>query len=448
MKTRGIFLGYVLGTLCLIALFINTAAQGADFTDHLRGITIGPGILDLGGSIRFRYESMDNYSIKGYGTGKTDDVLLSRLRAHLRYTFPEGPIFSIQGQDARFWLSDLKKDDFGPSCPWLNEFDLRQAYMEWKRIGHSPLGFKIGRQAISYGDNRIFGPGNWGNVGRYTWDVGKLLLNTSLFDLDIFGGQRVFYLKDKFDDEHFPYHVYTAYAQIKSIPGGNKLDLFYVVKRNPDETTKGEAGIGDLLVQTAGFYGKGKWQDLDYAGTFAYQFGDYGKDNIRALGLNAEVGYTPFQRFQPRVAVSLSYASGDKDPNDGTHGTFDGVFGAIDKYYGRMNFFSWMNLVDWEIGISVKPLKGMKVELDYHRFRLAQAKDAWYFCNGKKMRWDPSGASGRDLGQEIDLIWKYRVHRHITLMAGCAWFFPGDFIKATGTHDDARWAFGQIELTF
>ena len=427
-------------------LLFDATGNGADFTDQLRGITVGPGALDLGGSIRFRYEAMDNHNIKGYGTGKTDDILLSRLRMHLRYTFPEGPILFLQGQDSRFWLSDLKKDDFGPRCPYLNQFDLRQAYLQWKKIGDSPFGFEMGRQAISYGDNRIFGPGDWGNAGRYTWDAGKLLWDTSFFDLDLFAGKRIQYTKDRFDDEHFPYHVWAAYARVKSIPG-NKLDLFYVLKRDSDKTTKGESGIGDLLVQTAGFYERGKQQNFDYGGTFAYQFGDYGKDNIKAFGLNAQVGYTPFERFHPRLALSLSYASGDDDPVDGTHGTFDGVFGAIDKYYGRMNFFSWMNLLDWEISGSLQPIKRMKVELDYHRFRLAQEKDAWYFCNGKKMRWDPSGASGRNLGQEVDLIWKYRMCRHISLMAGYAWFSPGHFLKTTGTHDDAHWCFGQIEIS-
>ncbi len=39
------------------------------------------------------------------------------------------------------------------------------------------MGLKAGRQSVSYADNRVFGPGNWGNVGRYWWDVVKLTLD-------------------------------------------------------------------------------------------------------------------------------------------------------------------------------------------------------------------------------------------------------------------------------
>lgn len=191
--------------------------------------------------------------------------------------------------------------------------------MKWQAIGKTPLGIKVGRQAIRYGDNRIFGPGNWGNVGRYAWDAGKILLATPGVDVDAFAAQRVLYRKDAFDDEHFPYTVYAGYAHIKSIPK-NKLDLFYVVKWDSDKSTRGETGLGELQVQTVGFYGKGKWKRLDYASTFAYQFGEYGQDTIRAYGFNAEAGYTPVDLWTPRFAVSLSYASGDKDPHDGTHG--------------------------------------------------------------------------------------------------------------------------------
>ena len=160
---------------CWSAIF-DLDAKADDLTSHLTGISLGPGKLDLGGSLRFRYEYFDNYNVKKYGTGQRDDVLLTRVRINVGYTLPQKLKVFVQLQDARFFLSSLDKDDFGPSCPYLNELDLRQAFIQWREIGRSPLGFKIGRQTISYGDYRIFGPGDWGNVGRYTWDAGKILI--------------------------------------------------------------------------------------------------------------------------------------------------------------------------------------------------------------------------------------------------------------------------------
>jgi hypothetical protein len=116
------------------------------------------------------------------------------------------------------------------------------------------------------------------------------------------------------------------------------------------------------------------------------------------------------------------------------------------KADGRMNLFSWMNLIDVQIGVSVKPVEKMKISLDYQNFSLARKKDAWYYSNEKKMRWDSTGASGSSLADEIDLVWRYQIHPRIDLMAGCAAFFPGDFVKATGSDDNAYWAFGQIMI--
>jgi hypothetical protein len=185
---------------------------------------------------------------------------------------------------------------------------------------------------------------------------------------------------------------------------------------------------------------------VDYTLTAACQFGNFGKDDIRAYGLATEAGYTFSCRMKPRIAAAVTYASGDEDPSDGDHNTFDGVFGAVDKFYGRMNLFSWMNLVDWQTGLSITPVKGVNVSLDYHWFRLAEKKDAWYYCNGKKMRWDKRGASGSTLGEELDLICKYRVNTWLELMAGYGIFFPGAFVENTGTHENAQWFFTQLQL--
>ena len=433
---------------CLLLFLSVCVCRSADPTHALRHVKVGPGTLEPGASLRLRYEYLDQFNVKKYGTGKSDNVLLSRLRLGLRYRLDRGPGLFVQAQDSRFWLSDdVDKHDYDRSCPYYNEFDLRQAYVEWHTIGGSALGFKMGRQAVSYGDNRLFGPGDWGNVGRYTWDAGKLLWRTKALDVDLIHGKRIQYLWNAFDDTHYDFDVYAAYAQLKSI-SEHKLDLFYVVKSDGVENTLGESGSGDLLVQTTGFYGNGHWRQVDYGATFAYQFGNFGNDDIRAFGLNAGLGYRLPYRFKPRLSLSLSYGSGDEDPNDGKHGTFDGVFGAIDKYYGRMNLFTWMNLVDWQTGLSLEPMPGVRVCLDYHRFRLAEKRDAWYFCNGKQMRRDETGSSGSNLGGEVDLICKYKVNRHVEIMAGYGHFFPGTFVKKTGTHKDAQWAFTQLLLSF
>jgi len=181
---------------------------------------------------------------------------------------------------------------------------------------------------------------------------------------------------------------------------------------------------------------------------FAYQFGDYGKDEIRALGYSARLGCTFDTLWKPRIGVEYSFASGDSDPTDSDHNTFDGLFGAVDKFYGRMNMIAWKNLNDYQATVSVNPRRGVKVWVDYHYFALDEAEDAWYWCSGKPAREDPAGGSGTTLGHEIDLLAKWKVNDYCELFCGYAHFFPGSFIRHTGTDHDANWVFFQATLFF
>ena len=413
----------------------------------LKEMKLGPGSLDVTLTLRGRYEFLDNFNIKQYGTGKDDDLLLERARIDFDYHVGEDFRAFVQVQDAHFWLSDLHVRDFEPSCPYQDPADLRQAFVELTHLGETPLGVKVGRQLLQYGDEHVLGPGEWGNSGRYTWDAVKAVWDDEPVALDVFFARRLEYDPHGFDDTYFDFRLLGAYARIKDLP--LTLDAFWTYKYDEHRRTVGESGQpGDEHRHTLGLYADGVAAErLDYGGTIACQFGDFGPDDIRAYGFNARTGYTFDLPWQPRLGGEVTYASGDSSPTDGRHETFDGVFGAVAKYYGRMNLFAWENLEDYQAGLSVKPVKGLKVSLDHHFFRLAEARDAWYYCTGKPQRRDPTGSAGQTLGQEIDLVGQYKVSDRVTLTGGYSHFFPGGFVESTGPGGDADWLFLQFELS-
>lgn len=418
-----------------------------DWYSCLKDIPLGPGRLDIGGSFRTRFEYFNNFHIRGYLDGYDDDILLERVRLSFRYRLTDKVRFFVEGQDSHFWLNRFHVDDWPASCPYQNHMDLRQAYVECDRIGDTPWGFKIGRQSISYADKRVFGPGNWGNVGRYWWDAARVTYDAEAFRVDAIWAERVRTDPHEFDDQHFSFDMLAAYVQVKKLPV--KLDLFYTLRYNDHGTTVGESGAGDRRTHSVGCHLDGKRDNWDYGGTFVMQRGKWGRDDIRAYGANARLGYTFDAAWAPRLGLDFSYGSGDSDPTDGDHETFDGVFGAVDCFYGRMNLFSWMNLQDYQLNFTVKPRKRLKVWLAYHFFRLDEARDAWYYCNGRAQRQDVTGNSGSTLGHEIDLMAKWNVTKNVELFAGYAHFFPGSFLRNTpGGSSGADWAFLQFMYSF
>ena len=310
----------------------TTQAKKPYWSDPLKNIPVGPYELDISGSVRLRFEHSDDFNIQRYAdqrrpTLSRDGFLLHRSRLDFNLRFSEHANFYTQFQDARLYDSDLAKSDFTLGCPYWNSFGLRQAYLEWRQINNTAFGVKLGRQSIFYGDNRIWGPGEWGNVGRYTWDAVKLI------------------------------------AEAKS----------------------------------------------------------------------AEVHFL----FARRVTY-----------DDGVYRTFDGAFGAVDKMYGRMNLFSWMNIHDFQLSCGLKPTERTTASVDWHWFYLDEAKDAWYYCNGRPQRRDPTGQAGSAVGQEIDLVVSHKYSDHLKFQAGYAHFFPGGFLKDTGPSPDADWVFFQTLYSF
>jgi len=422
----------------------NPPRAGRPWYSPLKDIEAGSGKLDVGLSVRTRYEFLDNFNIQHYGTGANDDVLLLRTRLSADYRLTEQAHGFVEFQDARYWLSDLTLSDFGQSSSYYDEFDLRQAYLELQHIGESPFGVKIGRQIMLYGDRRVFAPAEWGNVGNYWWDSAKLCYDTDAVQVDVFYAQRVLSEAQKGNFDHWPYHAGAAYARIKQLPV--TLDAFYVVKHDWSGTVRGERGAGNETRHTFGvFCERPSGRGWDYGLFTAGQLGQYGRDSVQAFAVIARGGYTFKAQSKPRVGLEFNYASGDCNPKDGVAGTFDGIFGAMDIPYGWMNVVSWKNLEDYVINFSVQPAKSLKLGLDYHYFRLSQARDAWYWINGKAERRDPSGRSGQDLGHELDIILRWQVNKELELLLGCARFFAGHFVQNTsGNAKAANWVFAQM----
>ena len=420
-----------------------------EFWSCLKNMRIGSLIFDFGGQARMRYESDDGFSLKGYEPGGYDRLLLERIRLDLSARFREGPRIFLQIQDAHAFLTRFTDADFPQSSPVTDTLDIRQLYAEWLHIGGGPIGFRVGRQQISYGDQRVFGPGNWGNTGRFAWDAAMLKIDTPWFWIDAWVGKYLLYKSEIWpnrDIDHFL--TFVCYTHIKELPF--RLDLFYVLKHDSSGKVAGESGSGNLFSHTMGLQAEGHaFGVLDASATFAAQLGRYGKDALRAFGASGKVGIALPVTGKPRLGGQYTWGSGDSNPMDGVHETFDGVYGGRDIFfYGYLNLFFWANLRDAEIDFSFQPSRTLTAYLEYHHFSLDQSRDAWYTTGLKAYRRDPSGGSGTSLGDELDFRVVWTLWSHLEMMGGYGRFFPGRFVMNTGFASPANWFFVQTAYSW
>jgi hypothetical protein len=437
------------------ALPADTTKPGTDETSHdrfwanFKDMRLGPLVFGFGGQVRLRYEYYEGSTLKGYDPGNSDELLLERVRLELATRLWEKPLLFLQLQDAHAFLTQFEDGDFPKSNPIENTLDIRQLYLEWLRIGDSPFGIKLGRQQISYGDQRVFGPGNWGNTGRFAWDAAMLKIETDWLWMDLWTGKFLQYKTSVWPDQSVDnFSTFVTYVGIKNLP--LRLDLFYVKKDDRREEVAGESGKGYISSSTVGLQAEGKVGDILSGGaTVIGQFGLYGGDEIRAYGANVKLGFAIPVSWNPQIGGQITYGSGDRDPHDGIHGTFDGVYGGRDIYfYGYLNLFFWANLWDKELDLSVHPNRNLAMYLEYHHFALAEGRDAWYTTGLTPYRRDPTGQSGTSLGDEADFRVSWTLWNHLELMGGFGRFFPGDFVSRTGSTSNASWSFLQTAYSW
>ena len=425
----------------------SAGALGSFSKDDMlwKDLRIGQAHMSIGGTFRIKGEFYDGYDLKKYGIEENESFLLSRLRLDFDLRLAQKLKTFFQLQDARIFGSSFDDADFKVSNPYHDDMDIRQAYVDyepWREIE-----IKLGRQQIAFADHRIFGPGSWGNTGRYVWDAARLRFHNSYIDSHFLVGRYIIRDPDRWPNKHSSGPTaYANYTMIKNLPFD--LDIFYVLKKDDHRDTQGEKGEGNLTAHSVGFRIDGACGPWNYGATFVRQFGQWGQDKIRAYGLATRLGYTLDLPWRPHLMAQFINGSGDDDPHDGVKGTFDGVFSGADTVlYGWMNLFFWSNVREYRLDLILSPAKNLSFRSEYHYFTLDEKKDAWYFPGGPQRR-DSSGGSGRELGHEVDLSFHYKSDSWFDLMGGYCFFIPGEFISNTGPDPDTQWFFLQTTISF
>ena len=445
-----LFVILYVAVFCPTKLIANEQYAGADdeWWRRFKHIDTGSGILDIGATYRILAQRWTDFDLKSYaGTNRTDRMLSERLWLDFNWQWNTNNRVFLQLQDARSTLSDYSRSDFSPHCSIENPFDVREIFIEFKKILDTPLGIKAGRQRIAYADQLVWGPGDWSNSGKFTYDAIKLSWEDAYLRLDTIWAKRVLADPECFDSEHDSYEAGGAYISIKKLPV--YLDIFYVLKHDSTKIYAGESETNSLALHAVGTRIETKEKDGLFATvTSVAEFGDWGNSDIRSYAYATKAGYRFTEPINSAIMVSYAVASGDSDPLDNKHETYDPLFQAVHIPFGLMDVVSWKNLHDLAWEFSIKPISGLCLTPSYHIFKLDEARDAWYWSTEKPMRRDKTGSSGTDLGDEFDLTVAISLSNWLKLEAVYGRFVPGDFIKQTGGYRNADWVSLQTLISF
>lgn len=445
---------------------------------------------DFSGSVRVRYEVKENYGIAGdaasmdfrkHGADVDNDYVAEKIRFRGGYTeswwsaVAEGRSSLVQSDERVASTGPVRRVGHGPE---QDSIDLHQAYVTLGNAAEFPVTLKVGRQELIYAEERIIGAFGWNNIGR-VFDAAKVGLTNGWFQADAFASRVVIPEDERFNVANDYDWFSGIYATSGKVPG-HQLDLFFLSRNASPQAATAEPSpqapqpsardiytVGARLKSAPGQFGN--W---DYALDAMGQFGNYadsrsgapaGRLDHQAYAVVVQGGYTFKDAWAtPRLGLEYAHGSGDSDPKDDKHETFENLFPTNHKFYGYMDLLSLQNVHDIRLIYQVRPHPRASLALEGHAFWLADTHDSFYTAAGTP-RGGANATAGTGygvnpdyshfLGTEVDLVAGFALTRYAQLEAGIGHFFPGSYIESSLSapgygSEDASFAYLQMNVRF
>lgn len=300
-------------------------------------------------------------------------------------------------------------------------------YEAWAQLYFNPdWSLKIGRQVLSYDDERILGALDWNNAGRkhdaalLAFTKNKLTANLAaaynqnaekvtgnFFDNSVsqpYKSMEFLWMKYKFSD------AFSASALAMNLAFQNRIDssLSYL------QTFGGNV-----------FYKKDK---VNATGTYYYQMGNNPQKNSSSIKTNAwmtsaKVDYNFTKKFT--AGIGSDYLSGqDMNSSSGNISYFNPLYGTHHKFYGTMDYFyvssGHHNVGLWDsyLNLNLNSSDKLNWQFAFHHFESAATVIDYA---GKKTK--------SSLGNEADFSFKYTVMKDVNLLGGYSQMFAGNSMK-------------------
>lgn len=403
--------------------------------------------LAVGGQYFARAELRDG---RDFNAAAEDQALGvdHRARLSVRASAKERVGLLLEFQDVRAWGSETNTATVMPFT------GLHQGYLDLKAT--SFLDVRVGRQELSYGEDRLIGSLDWTQAARAFDGLFLRVTASPAVTLDAFGmllAPPAFLTSPTGARFHNSGSYFTGlYARARF--GKSGLDV-YGLGLLEDPSTPALGARHDNNRLTFGARGVAALGPVTLVGEGAYQTGractpacGQGQtDHVISAGAFAmRATWTLPVWGAPYLLAEYLGASGDGDPSDDVEHTFNQLFPTGHAVLGYMDYVGWQNVVAGRGTIGFRPW-GAHVWLDVRHFGAWDPKGAWYAANGSVFLPADATRTSGVMGTEVDLSVTVPVFANVAVAGNFSVFVPGAEAAAKGT-SASTWGFLSVRSQF
>jgi hypothetical protein len=397
--------------------------------------------FSISSEIRPRGEIRNGYKSLFSEDDNTAYFVSQRTRLGLMY-HQEKYTLKITGQDVRVWGDESVYNATGVKGDEASV----ELYEAWFQINPGLyFQLKIGRQEWAYDNQRLLSSRNWGQTGlAYDGVLLKYKKNDFRADLGLSLNNDA---ENKFGNEYTP-------DKIKF------LDFVYLNKKIGQQSELTFTGIltgyqkeeGSETVYVSATYGpyfKIKLPRIEFESSFFHQTGTNAiGQRINAYLISANGLYRFSGQFKLGPGIDI-ISGNDLSGSSNTDHSFDVLYGGRHRFLGDMDYFTDLSksvsdagIVDLYAKSDVKFSEKNSLSLTYHHFLTHENIPDSNL---------PSENLNKSLGDELDIMYKYKADIPLELRIGMALFQPTKTMKilqgVSGVSDNLQY-FTYVQLTF
>ncbi len=411
--------------------------------DEMKRIPLGENwLMATGGDLRYRHMVENNSRLKPI----LNDYDLFRARVFTDFWCHDDFRFYAEFLTAEIWNNNLP-----PVLPDKDPADFLNLFADMKLLDwdSAPVVFRLGRQELLYGSQRLISPLDWANTRR-TFQGARLLHHGEQDNLDAFWVQPVIP-----DPQGWSWAEtscnFSGLWWTRKFDKDNSADLYALWYCN-DKLFVEQGGTplvrGNFV--TLGSRTSGNHNDWLHDAEVALQLGTIYNDKpltagMATLGLGRHFTSLP---TAPTAWVYYDYASGSDHFRQGPNNTFQQLFPFGHYYLGWTDLVGRQNIQSVSQQAHFYPMKWITFTVQHYNFWLASAGDALYFASGQPARLSKTASAGYYVGDEWDFIVNFHLGPRTDVLTGYCMLNGGDFLRNTGKVSDSSMGFAQISFKY